>query len=163
MADLKITELTENTSPITTDIIPMVDDPAGTPLTQKVTLANLGLLLSLKSKVITATRDMSAISGDVSYTGVGFTPTAIIAFSAINASIQYSIGAVDSGKTEMNIGNGNATSNMYVDSTNLVSIWQGGGNQAGLLKTFDSDGFTLTWTKYLSPTGTLTMYFLCLR
>lgn len=41
MADAKTTELTENTTPIATDILPMVDDPAGTPLTQKVQLANL--------------------------------------------------------------------------------------------------------------------------
>ena len=43
MADVKITALTENTTPISTDILPMVDDPAGTPLTQKVTIANLDI------------------------------------------------------------------------------------------------------------------------
>jgi len=37
----KITAYTENTTPIATDITVMVDDPAGTPLTQKVTIANL--------------------------------------------------------------------------------------------------------------------------
>src|SRR3990170_2924205 len=37
----KITAYTENTTPVSTDILPMVDDPAGTPLTQKVTIANL--------------------------------------------------------------------------------------------------------------------------
>jgi hypothetical protein len=41
MPDAKITALTENTPPASTDIIPMVDDPSGTPLTQKITLANL--------------------------------------------------------------------------------------------------------------------------
>jgi hypothetical protein len=41
MADLKITALTENTTPLNTDIIPMVDDPGGTPATQKMTLATL--------------------------------------------------------------------------------------------------------------------------
>ena len=41
MADSKITALTENTSPLVTDILPMVDDPGGTPLTQKVTFASL--------------------------------------------------------------------------------------------------------------------------
>lgn len=44
MADLKITELTENTAPIGTDLIPMVDDPGGTPATQKITLTNLGII-----------------------------------------------------------------------------------------------------------------------
>lgn len=41
MPDTKITALTANTSPIATDIMPMVDDPGGTPATQKITLANL--------------------------------------------------------------------------------------------------------------------------
>lgn len=41
MADAKITALTEMTSPLTTDVMPVVDDPSGTPVTQKITLANL--------------------------------------------------------------------------------------------------------------------------
>ncbi len=41
MADTKVTALTENTTPLTTDIIPMVDDPAGTPLSQKIKLSNV--------------------------------------------------------------------------------------------------------------------------
>lgn len=41
MADAKITALSANTTPLTTDILPMVDDPGGTPATQKITIANL--------------------------------------------------------------------------------------------------------------------------
>lgn len=41
MADTKITALTANTTPATTDILPMVDDPSGAASTQKITLANL--------------------------------------------------------------------------------------------------------------------------
>lgn len=42
MADKKITELTAlGAAPAGTDIIPMVDDPGGTPVTKKVTVANL--------------------------------------------------------------------------------------------------------------------------
>lgn len=46
MADTKITGLTENTAPILTDIMPMVDDPGGSAATQKVTMTNLLGLLS---------------------------------------------------------------------------------------------------------------------
>lgn len=46
MADLKITALTQNTTPISTDIIPMVDDPAGSPLTQKVTYLDVQTLMT---------------------------------------------------------------------------------------------------------------------
>lgn len=41
MADNEITNLTANTAPAITDIIPMVDDPTGVPVTQKITLSNL--------------------------------------------------------------------------------------------------------------------------
>ena len=41
MADQKITALTENTTPIGTDLLPMVDDPSGTPATQEVTIETM--------------------------------------------------------------------------------------------------------------------------
>ncbi len=41
MADSKITDLNEMTTPVSTDVLPIVDDPGGTPETQKITLANL--------------------------------------------------------------------------------------------------------------------------
>lgn len=41
MADAKITALTANTTPALTDITVMVDDPGGSPSTQKITLADL--------------------------------------------------------------------------------------------------------------------------
>jgi hypothetical protein len=41
MANSKIENLGELTAPISTDILPIVDDPAVTPITKKVTIANL--------------------------------------------------------------------------------------------------------------------------
>ena len=41
MADTKISALGANTTPALTDIVPLVDDPGGTPVTQKITIANL--------------------------------------------------------------------------------------------------------------------------
>lgn len=41
MAQKKFSELTANTDLATADIVPMVDDPAGTPVTKKITGANL--------------------------------------------------------------------------------------------------------------------------
>lgn len=41
MADAKVTALTELTDPASTDVIPIVDDPSGTPVTKKVTLENI--------------------------------------------------------------------------------------------------------------------------
>ena len=41
MADQKITELTENTTPLIIDLLALVDDPAGSPATQKIKIGNL--------------------------------------------------------------------------------------------------------------------------
>lgn len=37
----KITELTALTTPANSDVIPIVDDPSGSPATKKITVANL--------------------------------------------------------------------------------------------------------------------------
>lgn len=44
MADQKITELLENTTPVSGDLLPIVDDPAGTPATQKISITNLSVV-----------------------------------------------------------------------------------------------------------------------
>lgn len=46
MADTKISGLTANTAPLSTDITVIIDDPAGSPLSQKITLANLMALFA---------------------------------------------------------------------------------------------------------------------
>jgi len=49
MADQKITELTEDTTPISTDIVATVDDPGGSPVTKKVTVGNLSKGMTVAS------------------------------------------------------------------------------------------------------------------
>ena len=51
MADSKITALTALTTPATEDLLAIVDDPSGTPITKKVTIANL-LTLFLSNVVV---------------------------------------------------------------------------------------------------------------
>lgn len=62
MADTKITALTENTAPLTTDVLPLVDDPAGSPASQKVTIANLLVAASPRGHIWGLT--MSNAGGD---------------------------------------------------------------------------------------------------
>lgn len=65
MDDLKITELTEETSPVGADLIPIVDDVAGTPTTKKCTLTNLAALMGTL-----------APGGNVTYNSVYASPPA---------------------------------------------------------------------------------------
>lgn len=71
MADLKITALTENTTPVGTDLLPIVDDPSGTALTQKVTVDNLDTYLSSTTKTLTnkTIGDTLSIDGAITQTG----------------------------------------------------------------------------------------------
>lgn len=114
-------------------------------------------------KIIAATKDMAAATADVAYTGVGFKPAAVVAIAAINGTVQYAIGMFDASSTSAQIDNSQASANVSVD-TSFLTLWAAaGGAQTGTLKSIDSDGFTMTWTKYLSPTGTVTLKFLCFR
>ena len=117
----------------------------------------------LRTKVITATRDMTAASGAVSYTGVGFKPKAIIAMGFIassdaNAAIGFGDSAlVDDAmfwNTTPSVGNSN--------SLLMIQTNPGVAYQAAVITSYDTDGFTLTWTKTSTPTGTATLKFLCI-
>lgn len=115
----------------------------------------------LVSKIITGSRDFAAASGDVAYTGVGFKPTSIMAF-AYGGTYMSSVGMVDSSGTEM-------CSSKNFDSTSdgttalIYFTTAAGAYQTAIVKTYDNDGFTLTWAKTGSPTGTMQLRFLCFR
>ena len=69
MANSKIEDLGALTTPVSTDVLPIVDDPAGTPITKKVTVANILAVYdsqtsTMSNKTLTApTINTSAISG----------------------------------------------------------------------------------------------------
>ena len=113
----------------------------------------------LSSKVITASRDLSAANGNVAYTGVGFKPTSIFAFGVVSGEVgDQSIGFGDSAKGAYTI-EGNNT-----PQGNLLYMTSSIGNAATAdIASYDADGFTLTWTKVSSPTGTAQLRFICFR
>lgn len=95
MADLKITALTENTTPVGTDLLPIVDDPSGTALTQKVTVDNLDTYLSSTTKTLTnkTIGDTLSIDGAITQTGtadhITLTPgtSKLVKFSVLRQNI----------------------------------------------------------------------------
>lgn len=137
-----------------------VDDKYTTPKS----LADADVNTRLKSKVIIVTRNMADASGDVAITGVGFKPTSIIFFANVQGQAQHSFGAVDSAKTMGDLVTIDANA-YYSDSGIVVNLQTiiNVNTQKAVLKTFDTDGFTLTWTKTGSPTGDAYIMCVCYR
>lgn len=116
----------------------------------------------VSSTSVTFTRDMTTATGTQAVTGVGFTPTAIVFVYAINGTTQEGVGFADSSKSGRN--RNYLTPTGWFVGTQAISASVSSGNyQTGDISTYDSDGFTISWTKAGSPTGTLTVYAICLR
>jgi hypothetical protein len=108
------------------------------------------------------TRDITTASGTQVVTGVGFTPT------KVNFKMVLSSGA----GPNMSIGDDVSSSrNCLFDSgsgnyscSNSFSIYSYGAAGAnlyqGLITAFSGDGFTITWTKTGTPTGTITIFYM---
>jgi len=98
MATKKITELTNLATPAGADILPIVDDVAGTATTKKVTATNLMTLAPVQS-VAGRTGTVTVDAGDL--TDGNFDGTAILGFDAsINdqTGTAYTLLASDNGK-----------------------------------------------------------------
>ena len=114
------------------------------------------------TKIITATRDYAALAGDVSYTGVGFTPNTIrVIFCKEAASVGDGNGFSDSSKTSFCVNTRQNNATAHYSSNLIYSDIASGQFISATVKSYDSDGFTLTWAKTGSPTGTLNMGFIC--
>lgn len=111
-------------------------------------------------KVGNTTRDLTAASGSVAITGVGFKPSSIILFGALDGTGVMSIAVYD----------GTSTYGLYSDyakvfygSPNASFVQASGAYQVVTVSALGADGFTLSWTKTGSPTGTLKLGYLCMR
>jgi len=103
-------------------------------------------------KAKTITREMTAASGDVSYTGIGFTPTALLFFSSVQAASATisSQGSSDASKY-YTCHYATAAGTFAVSNTKCIYLGSTVNNQSAIVKSYDADGFTLTWTKAGSP------------
>lgn len=115
-------------------------------------------------KIGTFTRAMTAASEDVSYTGVGFKPNNIIFLSHSTAG-SIAVG-MDNGTARYAVTTWGKTVPYYSNTAVLsVSMIQSGTQmQTALVKTFDADGFTLTWTRTGTPSaGDGTVYYMAFK
>lgn len=119
--------------------------------------------LALSTKVIEATHDISVI-GDQSITGVGFQPKAAIMIATEPTGDSMSIGYSDGTDEYETHAYDNSGTPGFGVATALNRIYNSGATSyaQATLKSFDSDGLTITWSKSGTPSGTSTIRFICL-
>lgn len=109
------------------------------------------------------TRNTTTATGTQAITGVGFKPQAIVFFVCQNdAAGEASWGVDDGASHHLIFDYHNTTANAYYhDDVLSIRCWQGSSDYYdGKLDSFDSDGFTVHWTKTGSPTGTITIAYI---
>lgn len=112
-------------------------------------------------KVGVFTRDATAASESVSYTGVGFKPSSIYLMSTRSTASQAFWGVSDvANDLAMNF---LPTGAFDITASASVGISDGTNSQLGEVSSFDADGFTIAWTKANSPTGTISVRYIAYR
>ena len=102
---------------------------------------------SLQSTAIAFTRTAAAGTGDQAITGAGFTPTVVFVNCIKNAADQASWGFSDDAVADHEIAKEETTGSHRSSDGLLVYIVVGADEMKAVMKTLDSDGFTVTWTK----------------
>lgn len=119
---------------------------------------------ALNSKLTSFTYDLSTASGSQPISGMGFQPSACIFIGATGQVSNFSL--VDSGKTAgalATIGTFATGLNPSTNALQFITDTAASNVQSAVVASYDSGGFTLTWTKTGSPTGTATIKALCFR
>ncbi len=115
---------------------------------------------ALQAKIITFTKDLAEASCDSVYTGVGFKPTLVFFFTQVRTGTWWAQGFFNELAIRA-ISKYNAGEN-WANKSDIEIIYSDGHKQNGVLKSIDSDGFTLTWTQTGGPTGSQSFYCLCI-
>jgi hypothetical protein len=108
-------------------------------------------------------RATSIASGTQAITGVGFVPKAVIFFMADDGALERSFGMDQltdrraTAWTEPGSFMDWATGSIQYRNNTPSSKYE------GQISSFDSDGFTITWTKTGSPTATITIFWLAFK
>ncbi len=117
-------------------------------------------------KVGSFTRDMSVAAGTQAVTGLGFKPSSVIMLACVSGAVgMLSFGLQQSTNANCIFDYYNVAANTWsISAGNAAFMFHSSGNAYyGKISSFDTDGFTFTWSKTGSPTGTITVYFLAQR
>lgn len=120
--------------------------------------------LPINVKVGSLTRNTTTASGTQAVTGVGFKPKVVL-FLAADAGAGFPITSIgfDDTTTHADWLTTGSTFLVGGGTHSIISGVDGSNFQSAAVTSFDTDGFTLTWTKTGSPTGTITVFYLALR
>lgn len=110
-------------------------------------------------------RDVS-VTGTQAITGVGFKPRRVYAFLSLIGtgdgamSWGMSVGSAASRALLRNLGTGD-----FAQSGSMLAAYQVDGSNIAIadMTSFDADGFTVTWSKTGTPTGTARISYICER
>ena len=117
-------------------------------------VGGIAVAVTRQVKVGLATRNSATASGDQAITGVGFQPTDIEIICHVGTAGMNSEGFSDGTTERGRFTTGAAATTFDIDSK-IINMRVDGTNIAtGIIGSFDSDGFTITWVKSNSPTGT---------
>lgn len=143
---------------------------AGTGVPGDLTATQLAAIVktvggALMGNVVSFTIDLSAANGTTAVTGVGFRPKLILFFGGSGQVAQWSATDADSATAGAMATIGTFATGINM-STNALQFITDTGAANGLnvaMASYDSDGFTLTRTKFGAPTGTMTIKAVCFR
>lgn len=113
-------------------------------------------------KLSSTTRDLSTATGDQAITGVGFTPRLLLLIGAQDNNARMSIG-IDDLTNRLALSFDDAGNKWQVETTVSVAPGTGSDKQVAYVSAVGSDGFTLSWTKSGTPTGTFTLFYLAIQ
>ena len=143
---------------------------AGTGDPTDLTVAQAFAVLTPRFKLGNLTRNMTAASGNVAYTGVGFTPSLIVFFGCIDSTVFAATWGMTTGPAGIDTNcalfdNGAVVADTYAISSSVAIVLQvnAANHQVGDLISFDADGFTLRWSKTGTPTGNGNVNYIAFR
>ena len=128
-------------------------------------LSHAAIVYPAMSKVGTFTYDTATATGTQAITGIGFTPTGLTLFAALDTAgeASYGVGAV--GMNHCVSDKQNWVANYWVPTVDkaIYMVQSSSINSAGIVQSFDADGFTIGWTKTGAKTGSVYVYYMAVR
>jgi len=110
-------------------------------------------------------RDLTTASGTQSITDTGFQPRLVFFLAGVTTTSAMSIG-IDDGTNSFRIFDRNPDgANTYgtASGTSIVLMTATSAYQTGVITSLNSNGFTVSWSKVGSPTGTADIFYLAFQ